>query len=102
MIRTLTITAAIIAASITPALADGKEATIASVNMVIADNDCGLKLPSWASDTAGRSLEFTGLTAEQWASSVGDMAVVRSQQMYADKSIGRFCARMAQIYAGMK
>lgn len=102
MIRTLTITAAIIAASTLPALADGKESTLAAINIVIAQTDCGLALPSWSPDTAERSLEFTGLSAEQWANTIGDMATYRANQMYADRSIGKFCVDMARIYAGSK
>jgi hypothetical protein len=96
------ITAAILAASITPALADGKQATLASVNMVIANTECGLDLPNWSPAAAAESLEFTGVSAEQWANSVGDMASIRAAEMYANKSIVRFCVRMAQIYAGAK
>lgn len=101
MFKTL-ITAAILAASITQALADGKQATLASVNMVIAQTECGLDLPSWSPASAAESLEFTGVSAEQWANSVGDMAAITAANMYANKSIGRFCVRMAQIYAGAK
>lgn len=86
----------------TPALADGKQATLASVNMVIANTECGLDLPSWSPASAAESLEFTGVSAEQWANSVGDMAAITAANMYANKSIGRFCVRMAEIYGGAR
>lgn len=96
------ITAAIIAASITPALADGKQDTIIAINAVIAKASCGLDPQKFVYEASQRSLEFTGLTKEQWVSSVGDMAAFQTDQMYANKTIGKFCASVALIYAGVK
>lgn len=97
------LTSAILAVSITPALADGKEDTLAVISMTIAENECGLT-PNMAEAqlTAERSLEFTGLDSKEYIKAMGKMAADKTNEMYANKSIGRFCVRMAQIYAGVK
>lgn len=97
------ITAAILAASTLPALADGKEDTLAVIWMTIAENECGLT-PNMAEaqSTAERSLEFTGLDSKEYIIAMGKMAADKTNEMYDNKSIGRFCVRMAQIYAGAK
>lgn len=101
MIRALTTLALL--ASITPALADGKEDTLAVISMTIAQNECGLT-PDMASAqaTAQRSMAFTGLDRAQYITTMGEMVTFKTAEMYATKTIGRFCVRMAQIYAGVK
>ena len=97
------ITAAILAASITPALADGKEDTLAVISMTIAESECGLAPNMEAAQvTAQRSMAFTGLDRAQYITTMGEMIAFKTAEMYANKSIGRFCVRMAQIYAGAK
>lgn len=103
MIRTLTITSAILAASITPALADGKEDTLAVISMTIAQNECGLAPNMEAAQiTAQRSMAFTGLERQQYINTMSEMVAFKTAEMYANKAIGRFCVRMAEIYAGSK
>lgn len=87
----------------TPALADGKQATLAVINMAIAEGECGLS-PDAASAqvTAERSLAFTGLDRAQYIATMGEMVAFKTSEMYTNKSIGRFCVRMAQIFAGAK
>lgn len=87
---------------VTPALADGKQDTMIAINAVIAKSTCGLDPQKFVYEASKRSLEFTGLTKEQWVSSVGDMAALQTEQMYANKTIGKFCASVALIYAGVK
>jgi len=93
------ITAALLAASTIPALADGKEDTLAVISMTIAQNECGLA-PDMASAqvTAERSMAFTGLDRAQYIATMGEMVAFKTNEMYAAKTIGRFCVRMAQIY----
>ena len=63
MIRTLTITAALLAASLTSAMADGVEDTLSVIGMAIAENECGLKPdPYIAQQTAQKSMAYTGLS----------------------------------------
>jgi hypothetical protein len=93
------LTATLLLTSTIPALADGKQDTIVAVNVVIAKTDCGLNPMGWSSDTAERSRQFTGLGREEWANAIGDMATIKAEQMYADRSMGKFCAGMAIIYA---
>lgn len=101
MIRTLT-TLALLASTL-PALADGKEDTLAVISMTIAQNECGLS-PDAASAqiTAQRSMAFTGLDRAQYITTMGEMVAFKTNEMYTNRSIGRFCVRMAQIYAGAK
>lgn len=96
------ITAAIIAASTLPALADGKEQTIAVVNVTIAESQCGLAAPASAKSWAAGSIQYSGLSEQDWVNAVADMATIRAEQMYADRSIGRFCVDMARIYGGVR
>ena len=100
MTRTLT-TLALLASTI-PALADGKTDTLAVVNVTIAKSECGLEPQDWARTSAANSLQFTGLSQKDWVNAVADMATIRAEQMYADRSIGRFCADMARIYGGVR
>jgi len=97
------LTATILLASTLPALADGKEDTLAVISMAIAEAECGLS-PNAASAqvTAERSLAFTGLDRAQYITTMGEMVAFKTNEMYANRSIGRFCVRMAQIYAGAK
>lgn len=95
--------AVLAALMVTPALADGEKATLAVINMAIAEGECGLSPNAQdAQATALKSLEFSGLDRAQYITTMGEMVALKTNEMYADKSIGRFCARMAQIYAGMK
>lgn len=97
------ITAAILAASITPALADGKEDTLAVISMTIAQNECGLSPDmATAESVSERSLEYTGLNRNQYLTTMGEMVAFKTKEMYAGRTIGRFCVRMAQIYSGAK
>ncbi len=103
MNRTLTITAAIIAASTIPALADGKEDTLAVISMTIAQNECGL-MPDMASaeSVAQRSMAFTGLDRDGYITAVSDAAAFKTKEMYVNRTIGKFCVDMARIYGGGK
>lgn len=103
MIRTITITAAIVAASTLPALADGKEDTLAVISMTIAQNECGL-LPDMesAQTIAERSMAFTGLDRDGYITAVSDAAAFKTKEMYDSRSIGKFCVDMARIYGGGK
>lgn len=101
MIRTLTSLALLLASTI-PALADGKEQIIAVVNVTIAESQCGLPAPASAKSWAAGSIQYSGLSEQDWVDAVGDMATIRTNQMYADRSIGRFCVDMARIYGGVR
>lgn len=99
MIRTLTALALL--ASTTPALADGKEDTLAVISMTIAQNECGLAPDmAMAESVAERSLEYTGLNRNQYLTTMSEMVAIKTNEMYAGRTIGRFCVRMAEIYAG--
>ncbi len=102
MTRTLTTLALLLATTI-PALADGKTDTLAVVGMAIAEAECGL-MPNMqdAQRTAERSLAFTGLSREQYLKSISDAIAFKTSEMYADRSIGRFCVEMARIYGGVR
>jgi len=93
---------ALLLATTIPALADGKTDTLAVVNVTIAKSECGLKPQNWARTSAANSLQFTGLSQKDWVNAVADMATIRTEQMYADRSIGRFCVDMARIYGGVR
>lgn len=99
----ITLTMLALIASTLPALADGKEDTLAVISMTIAQNECGLA-PDMASAqvTAERSMAFTGLDRAQYIATMGEMVAFKTNEMYAAKTIGGFCVRMAQIYAGAK
>lgn len=102
MIRTLTALALLLASTI-PVLADGKEDTLAIISMAIAENECGLKPnQEHAQRTAQSSLAFTGLSREQYISSISDAIVYKTEQMYASRTIGRFCVDVARIYGGVR
>lgn len=95
--------AVVMVAMASPALADGKEDTLTVIGMTIAKVECGLSPPDTAAAqrTTQTSMEFTGLTREQYVKSVGDMAEFKANEMYANRSIGSFCAKMALIYVGV-
>ncbi len=102
MTRTLTTLALLLSTTI-PALADGKEDTLAVISMAIAENECGLKPnQEHAQRTAQRSLAFTGLSMEQYISSISDAIAFKTIEMYADRTIGRFCVDVARIYGGVR
>lgn len=102
MIRTLTSLALLLASTI-PALADGKEDTLAIISMAIAENECGLKPnQEHAQRTAQSSLAFTGLSREQYISSISDAIAYKTEQMYSSRTIGRFCVDVARIYGGVR
>lgn len=93
------ITAALLAASFTPALADGVEDTLSVIGMAIAENECGLKPdPYIAQQTAQKSLAYTGMSREQYLASMSDAIVFKTRQMYDNRQIGRFCLNIARIY----
>ncbi len=97
------ITATLLLTSTLPALADGKEDTLAVISMTIAQNECGLVPDMTSADSvAQRSMAFTGLDRDGYITAVSDAASFKTNEMYANRSIGRFCVRMAQIYAGAK
>lgn len=93
------ITAALIAVSFTPALADGVEDTLSVIGMAIAEKECGLKPdPYIAQQTAQKSLAYTGMSREQYLASMSDAIVFKTKQMYDNRQIGRFCVDIARIY----
>ncbi len=93
------ITAALIAASFTPALADGVEDTLSVSGRAIAENECGLKPdPYIAQQTAQKSLAYTGMSREQYLASMSDAIVFKTKQLYDGRQIGRFCVDIARIY----
>lgn len=93
------ITAALIAASFTPSLADGVEDTLSVIGMAIAEKECGLKPdPYIAQQTAQKSLAYTGMSREQYLASMSDAIVFKTKQMYDGRQIGRFCVDIARIY----
>ena len=87
----------------TPALADGKEDTLAVISMTIAQNECGL-MPDMASaeTVAQRSMAFTGLDRDGYITAVSDAAAFKTKEMYVNRTIGKFCVDMARIYGGGK
>lgn len=93
------ITAALLAASLTPAMADGVEDTLSVIGMAIAENECGLKPdPYIAQQTAQKSLAYTGLSREQYLASMSDAITFKTKQLYDGRQIGRFCLDIARIY----
>lgn len=97
------ITAALLAASLTPSMADGVEDTLSVIGMAIAENECGLKPnQEHAQRTAQSSLAFTGLSREQYISSISDAIAYKTEQMYSSRTIGRFCVDVARIYGGVR
>lgn len=102
MIRALTITAAIIAASITPALADGKTSVQAVVGMRMAYIECGLVAPNgFAVNTVYEALEYStsnGVDAAKFSEGVIRAAQLLAEQHKQEGTMGRFCANMARIY----
>lgn len=87
----------------TPALADGKEDTLAVISMTIAQNECGLMPDMKSAQTiAERSMAFTGLDRDGYITAVSDAAAFKTKQMYDSRSIGKFCVDMARVYGGEK
>ena len=96
------LTAALLAASFTPALADGAEDTLSVIAMAIAEKECGLKPdPYIAQKTAQKSLAYTGMSREQYLASMSDAIAFKTKQMYDGRQIGRFCVDIARIYGVM-
>lgn len=93
------LTAALLAASFTPALADGVEDTLSVIGMAIAEKECGLKPnKEHAEILALRSMAYTGMSREQYLASMSDAIVFKTKQMYDNRQIGRFCLDIARIY----
>lgn len=96
------ITATIIAASITPALADGKTSVQAVVGMRMAYIECGLTAPNgFAVNTVYEALEYStsnGVDAAKFSEGVIRAAQLLAEQHKQEGTMGRFCANMARIY----
>lgn len=96
------LTAAIIAASITPALADGKTSVQAVVGMRMAYIECGLVAPNgFAVNTVYEALEYStsnGVDAVKFSEGVIRAAQLLAEQHKQEGTMGRFCANMARIY----
>lgn len=101
MIRSLT-TAAIIAASTFPALADGKTSVQAVVGMRMAYIECGLVAPNgFAVNTVYEALEYStsnGVDAAKFSEGVIRAAQLMAEHHKQEGTMGRFCANMARIY----
>lgn len=97
------LTAAIIAASTLPAMADGKDDTLSVIGMAIAQNECGLKPdPYIAQQAAQNSRAYTELSTEQYLEFMSDAIALKTRQFYENRQIGRFCVDMVRIYGGMR
>lgn len=90
---------AIIAASITPALADGVSDVMATVEMRISVTHCGLNPPdSVKYPIIQRAVDYTGMSDKDYSLAMIQAADAKAAEMIANGTMGRFCANMARIY----
>ncbi len=87
----------------TPALAQDSSPTRALVNMIVAEQFCGIDAPqAYVGPMGDRAVVETGLTMEQLTYTAYAAANEVGKQYAANGTLGGFCREIGRIYGGLQ